>query len=91
MSVLRILINGCLISRYVSHYTRTNGRDFRACALAALGDLCANFILCLPDFGANDGVRNYNFLGINYIRAYHNDRLYLMVFFSESLLLGIKM
>jgi len=85
------MINGCLISRHVPHYTRINGRDFRACALAALGDLCANFILFLPYFGANDGVRNYNFLGIYHIRAYHNDRLYLLVFFSELLLLGIKM
>lgn len=89
--MLRILINGCLICCYVSHYTRTNGRDFRACVLAALGDLCANFTLCLPDFGANNSVRNYDFLGMYYIQADHNDRFYFLVFFSELLLLGIKM
>lgn len=87
------MINGCLISRYVSHYnvTRTNGRDFRACALAALGDPCANFTLFLPIFGANDGMRNYDFSGIYHIRTHRNDRFYRLVFFSELLLLGIKM
>ena len=91
VSVLRIMINGCLISRYVSHYTRTNGRDFRACALAALGDPCANFTLFLANFGANDGMRNNDFLGIYHIRTHRNDRFYRLVFFSELLLLGIKM
>lgn len=91
VSVRRTMINGGLISRYVSHYTRTNGRDFRACALAALDDLCANFTFFLPDFGANDGMRNYNFLTIYHIRAHRVDRFYRLVFFSDLLLLGIKM
>ena len=59
--------------------------------LAAWGGLYANFTLFTPIFGANDGMHNYDFSGIYHIRTHRNDRFYRLVFFSELLLLGIKM
>ena len=70
---------------------RINSRDFRAYVLAALSNLYTNFTFFLPNFSANDSIRNYDFLDIYYIRAYRNNRFYRLVFFSELLLLGIKM
>lgn len=91
MSALRIIINRCLISRYISHYIQINGRDFRVYVLAVLSNLCANFTFFLPNFGTNDSIRNYDFLTIYHIRAYRNNRFYRLEFFSELLLLVTKM
>jgi hypothetical protein len=68
-----------------------NSYYFRVYILAILSNLYTNFTFFLPNFSANDSIYNYDFLDIYYIRAYRNNRFYYLVFFSELLLLRIKM
>lgn len=83
--------NARLLCRHVSRCTRINGRDFRARALAARGDLCGNFTFFLPVFCGIDDIRNHNFCDIYPIRFDRKHLRYLMILILYLFLLGIKM